>query len=69
MATKKILSIKMKCVSVNHNEGRSTATLAEDVRQTDKGPIAKNALSISLGNDEQLSKLKPGQSYMIEITE
>lgn len=67
MAEKK-LSKKMQCITVNQQLNRGQVTFAEDVKQAEKGPVAKNVVNILFTDPKEAATFEPGEIYTIEIS-
>lgn len=69
MATKKNVSVSMKCVTVQLQEKRATLIFADDVKNTERGPAANNAITVQLQDPTQAAGFVPGTAYTIDIYE
>jgi hypothetical protein len=67
MATKKVLTKKFKCVSIQHNTHRSNVVLAADIAQGEKGAAARNVINISLADAKELAGFEINSEYIITI--
>lgn len=69
MATKKTFTVKMKCVTVQTQEKRATLVFADDVKNTERGPAASNAITVQLSDPAQAAGFVPGTVYTVDISE
>ena len=69
MATKKNLSVQMKCITVQLQEKRATLIFADDVKNTERGPSASNAITVQIQDPAQAAGFVPGSTYTVDIYE
>lgn len=66
---KKILELKLECISANKNKNGCSLTLANNVQQTKDGPASREGMNIALPDPGAGEKFTPGEKYTVTITE
>lgn len=58
----------MKCIAVNKQINRAQVTLAENVKETEKEPTAKNVINLMFSDPKEAAEFEPGETYEIQIS-
>lgn len=58
----------MQCISLSQTTNRAQISFAEDIKQTEKGPAARNVLNIVFTDPKEAAVFTPGDTYAIEIS-